>query len=412
MIATQGVKIHADRFSPLAAAPESPLRERTHAELRVLRESSQFRSLETPSGIDLCSNDYLGLASDPRLHRAVLAAVSASAQVASTGSRLLSGNSPDWEEIESEFANFVGDESALYFSSGYAANVGLLSSILRLGDIVFSDALNHASLIDGIRLSRAQKIIYPHADLPFLERALRENANAPGAKLIVTESVFSMEGDVAPLGELARLAQAHGADLIVDEAHAIGVCGREGRGIVAGLPDRSRILAAVYPCGKALASCGAFVCGTAMVKEYLVNHARSFIFSTANPPYIAHQIRAALALVRDAHDRRAHLRQVSTALRTELRAAGLACAPGETPIVPVILGSNLTTLQVSAELRFAGFGVKAIRPPTVPPGTARIRLSLTSAVSLEDIHRLAQALIASASARDAALERASEPSSA
>jgi 8-amino-7-oxononanoate synthase len=366
-------------------------------ELRKLREASQFRSLTIPRGIDLCSNDYLGLASDPRLKQAVLDAISSSARVASTGSRLLSGNSRAWEAIESEFASFVGAESALYFTSGYAANVGLLSSILQPNDIVFSDALNHASLIDGIRLSRARKIIYPHCDLQFLERALRENAHAFGAKLIVTESIFSMEGDLAPLEEILHLAKQYGAEVIIDEAHAIGVRGHEGRGIVAELPDHTRILAAIYPCGKALASCGAFVCCSAAVKDYLVNRARSFIFSTANPPYIAHQIRTALALAREAEDRRAHLRQISVTLRAALTAAGLACASGDTPIVPVILGSNEYALRVASELQSQGFAVKAIRPPTVPEGTARLRLSLTSDLSHEDVARLARALISATS---------------
>jgi 8-amino-7-oxononanoate synthase len=403
LIVTQGVKIQTDQLPPLAASPENDLRARIAADLRALREHSQFRSLDLPRGLNLCSNDYLGLAADPRLKQAVLAALSSSAYVGSTGSRLLSGNSRDWESIESEFANFVGADSALYFSSGYAANVGLLSSVLHDGDIVFSDALNHSSLIDGIRLSRARKIIYPHGDLRFLERALQENANTPAAKLIVTESIFSMEGDVASLDQLVKLANAHHSDLIVDEAHAIGVCGIEGRGIVAGLPDRSSILAAVYPCGKALASCGAFVCCSSAVKDYLVNHARSFIFSTAAPPYIAHQIRAALAIARAADARRAHLRQIAAALRAALAAVGLSCGSGDTPIVPVILGSNESALRVASELQSHGFAVKAIRPPTVPAGAARIRLSLTSEVSLEDVHRLAQALItAVSSVREAA----------
>ncbi len=384
-------------MSPLAASPENPLRARIDSDLRALRENSQLRSLDLPRGLDLCSNDYLGLASDPRLKQAVIDAVSAVPRVASTGSRLLSGNSRDWQEIESEFADFVGFDSGLYFSSGYAANVGLLSSIAQPNDIIFSDALNHASLIDGIRLSRAQKIIYPHRDLPFLENALRENASAPSAKLIVTESVFSMEGDIAPLEALANLAAAHNAFLIVDEAHALGVCGHEGRGLIAALPNRSRVLATIYPCGKALASCGAFVAGSAALKEFLVNNARSFIFSTANPPYIAHQIRAALALARAAEDRRAHLRKISRALHSALSAAGFSCGDGDTPIIPVILGSNETALRVAAELRSAGFAVKAIRPPTVPAGSARIRISLTSNVSLDDVHRLAHMLSSAAS---------------
>ena len=370
---------------------------RIDAELRVLREQSQFRSLDLPRGLNLCSNDYLSLAADPLLKQAVLAAVGSCERFASTGSRLLSGNSREWETIESEFAHFVGAESALYFSSGYAANVGLLSSVLQPGDIVFSDALNHASLIDGIRLSGARKIIYPHLDLQFLENALRENASTSGAKLVVTESIFSMEGDVAPLESLLKLAALYGAELIIDEAHAIGVCGLEGRGIVAGLPDPRRILAVVYPCGKALASCGAFVCASSAVKDYLVNRARSFIFSTATPPYIAHHIRAALALARAAEDRRVHLHQISAALRVALAAGGFHCGSADTPIIPVILGSNESALRVASELQSSGFAVKAIRPPTVSPGAARIRLSLTSEISLADVHRLARALLSAAS---------------
>jgi 8-amino-7-oxononanoate synthase len=376
---------------------DSDLRARIDAELAALREHSQLRSLDLSRGLDLSSNDYLGLASDPRLKQAVLDAVSAASRVASTGSRLLSGNSRDWQEIESEFAHFAGFDSALYFSSGYAANVGLLSSIAQPNDVVFSDALNHASLIDGIRLSRARKIIYPHRDMQFLENALRENAASTGAQIIVTESIFSMEGDVAPLENLANLAARFRAFLIVDEAHALGLCGPEGRGLVTAMSNRSRILAAVYPCGKALASCGAFVCCAAPVKNYLVNHARSFIFSTANPPYIAHQIRAALALARAAEDRRAHLREISVALRSALSTTGLNCGDGDTPIIPVILGSNESALRVASELQSAGFAVKAIRPPTVPPNSARIRISLNTAISLDDVHRLSRAISAAAS---------------
>ena len=369
---------------------------RIAADLQTLRENSQFRSLEILAGVNLCSNDYLGLARDPRLKQAVLAALESCNQLASTGSRLLSGNFRDWQELESEFAAFARSESALYFSSGYAANVGLLSSILQPGDLVFSDALNHASIIDGIRLSRAQKIIYPHRDLHFLERALRENQTAaPGAKLIVTESVFSMEGDIAPLAEILQLAEKYNAYLIADEAHALGVFGAQGCGLAAELPNRRRLLATVYPCGKALAGIGAFVCGSRALIAFLVNHARSFIFTTATPPYIAHQIRAALSLVQAADDRRAYLHKLAATLRAELSAAGISCGASASQIVPVILGSNEAALHVAAQLQSAGFAVKAIRPPTVPSGAARIRLSLTSEVTLEQIHRLARSLDAS-----------------
>ena len=366
---------------------------RVERELAALREDSQLRALDHLGGINLCSNDYLGLASDARLKQAVLDSVATARQMGSTGSRLLSGNSPEWEKLEAEFAAFAGTQAALYFGSGYAANVGLLSSLLKPGDVVFSDALNHASLIDGIRLSGAQKIIYPHADLSFLESKLRDHANAAGARVIVTESVFSMEGDVAPLVELLRLARKYRADLVVDEAHATGVCGPEGRGVAAELEIEREVLAIVHTCGKALAGAGAFVCCNSELKNYLVNRARTFIFSTAMPPYMAGQIRAALAIARAADDRRAHLCALATRLRQNLAAAGIGTGPSTTHIIPVFLGGNEAALHVAAQLQAAGFAAKAIRPPTVPAGTSRVRISLTSQISIEQIDRLAQVIV-------------------
>ncbi|MGB7025452.1 MAG: 8-amino-7-oxononanoate synthase [Candidatus Acidiferrales bacterium] len=376
------------------------LRDRIAGELESLRGQSQLRSLEILSGVNLCSNDYLGLAADPRLKQAVTEAVASARQLGATGSRLLSGNLREWEELETEFAEFAGTESALYFGSGYAANVGLLSSILRPGDIVFSDALNHASLIDGMRLSDAETIIYPHGDMQFLEDALREKSRSIGAKVIVTESIFSMEGDVARFEDLLRLAKTCDAELIVDEAHALGVCGPEGRGVVAELRCERGIFAIVYTCGKALASVGAFVCGDAKLKEFLINHARPFLFSTAMPPYIARQIHAALTIAREETSRRKHVNEISNALREGLSAAGLNYGASSTQIIPVILGTNETALHVAAQLQSLGFAVRAIRPPTVPAGTARIRISLTSRVTLADIHRLVGAIEAAVHSRD------------
>jgi 8-amino-7-oxononanoate synthase len=380
---------------------DSTMEQRIARELDSLREQSQFRTLETSdeaARVDLCSNDYLGLSTDPRLKQAVLEAVARAEQVGSTGSRLLSGNSREWEEIESEFAAFAGTEAALYFGSGYAANIGLLSSLLKSGDTVFSDALNHASLIDGIRLSGAAKVIYPHADLEFLEGALRDCADSPGARVIVTETVFSMEGDVAPLAALLALARKYDAAVIVDEAHATGVCGPEGRGVAAELGAEREMLAVVHTCGKALASAGAFVCGSGALRDHLINRARTFIFSTAMPPYLAGQIRAALALARVAESERAHLRAIASELREGLAAAGFTCGlnsrTGATQIVPVILGTNEAALHVASELQRSGFIVKAIRPPTVPLGTARVRISLTSKVTFEDTRRLIAAIAA------------------
>jgi 8-amino-7-oxononanoate synthase len=371
---------------------QHPIEQRMSRELDSLREQSQFRTLAIPDGLDLSSNDYLGLAADPRLKNAVAEAVARATKVSATGSRLLSGNSREWENLERDFAEFAGTKAALYFGSGYAANLGLLTSVLKPGDVVFSDALNHASLIDGIRLSGARKVIYPHANLQFLENALIDHANTPGSKLIVTESVFSMEGDVAPIDALLALAQKYGAGLVLDEAHATGVCGPQGRGIAAACCCEREILAIVHTCGKALASYGAFVCGSATLKEYLINRARTFIFSTAMPPYIAGQIRAAVAIARNADAERDHLARIASLLREKLAARGFDCGASATHIVPVMLGTNALALHVASELQRAGFGVKAIRPPTVPEGAARIRLSLTSRITTNEIHRLVEAM--------------------
>jgi 8-amino-7-oxononanoate synthase len=361
-------------------------------DLDRLRGESQLRTLDIPRGINLCSNDYLGLAGDPRLKRALIDAVSRAETVGSTGSRLLSGNSREWEELESDFARFAGTDAALYFGSGYAANLGLLGSLLKPGDVVFSDALNHASLIDGMRLSKAFKVKYPHGDMDFLENALREHAGGSGALVIVTESVFSMEGDVAPIERLLRLAKDYGAELIVDEAHATGVWGPQGKGIAAELHCEHDVLAIVHTCGKALASAGAFVCGSSALKKLLINHARTFIFSTAMPPYLAGQIRAALDLAIAADAERAHLRRIASSLRDAVSAAGLDTGSSTTQIVPIYLESNENALQVAAQLRDAGFAVRAIRPPTVPAGTSRIRISLTARITMNEIDTLARAI--------------------
>ena len=368
------------------------LRERMAQELDQLRAESQLRTLENPAGVNLLSNDYLGLAADPRLKEAVVQAISETRAVGGTGSRLLSGNAPEWEEAEAAFAQFAGTEAALYFGSGYAANIGLLSSVLKPGDTVCSDALNHASLIDGIRLSGARKVIFPHRDLAFLESALRQHAGEPGAKVIVTETIFSMEGDAASVDELLGLARAYRAALLFDEAHATGVSGPEGRGIAAEHVRAPEILAIVHTCGKALGSAGAFVCGSATLRDYLINRARTFIFSTAMPPYFARQIQAALALARGAEADRLHLREIGGLLRSELAARGFDCGHSASHIVPVILGSNEAALHFAAELRRAGFAVRAIRPPTVPARTARVRFSLNSRITREQIRALVQAM--------------------
>src|SRR5947209_4523239 len=272
--------------------------QRMASRLEELKDQSLLRDLTLVHGVNLCSNDYLGLSNDARLKLALLQCIEQEERVASTGSRLLSGHTAAWDELETTFARFAGTEAALYFNSGFSANTGLLSSILDSSDVVFSDALNHASLIDGLRLSRARKVIYPHRDLDFLERELQKSMDSSGLRVmlrvIVTESIFSMDGDRAPLHDIFQLAERYGAEVIVDEAHATGVCGPQGSGLLAELGLQEQSLAIVHTCGKALASMGAFVCGSKVLKQFLINHARSFIFSTAMPPYLAGQINAAL----------------------------------------------------------------------------------------------------------------------
>ena len=360
--------------------------------LANLRERSQLREFAQLRGVNFCSNDYLGLAEDSRLKLAVLEAVEESARVGGTGSRLLSGHDPVWNELEEQFASFVGTEAALFFSSGYAANLGLLSAVLGKDDIVFSDALNHASLIDGIRLSGVRRIIYPHCDLNVLEKELRAHEHETRRKIIVTESVFSMDGDIVDLRAMRNLAAIYGASLVVDEAHATAVHGPGGAGIVAQAGLAEEVLAVVHTCGKALASAGGFVCGSKVLREFLINHAPTLIFSTAMPAYIAGQIRAALRFAKGMDAERKLLLDRSNLLATELSAAGCHTPARHSQIIPVILGSNEDAVSAAKFLQEQGFAVRAIRPPTVPVGSARLRLSLTTRLTHEHIMAVLAAL--------------------
>jgi 8-amino-7-oxononanoate synthase len=355
--------------------------DRMKADLAALRAADQLRELAIPSGIQLNSNDYLGLSGHPRLKEAIARALQEDDRFASTGSRLLSGNHERWEQLETEFAEFAGAEAALYFPSGYAANVGLLSSVLKPEDLVFSDASNHASLIDGIRLSRARKVVFPHLDLNFLEDALRRH-DGDGRKVVVLESIFSMEGDRAPLDDLSTLCDRFGASLIVDQAHSVGVEMEPWRDV----------LAAVYPCGKALVSMGGFVAGSCGLRDYLVNHARTFIFSTALPPYVAAHVREAIALVSAADAERERVQELTGHLRQALLAAGFDIGRSDSQIIPIVLGTNETALRVASAAAEAGFAIRAIRPPTVPAGTARLRVSVNAALSIADLDQFVETM--------------------
>ena len=369
------------------------IEKRIRAELTALESQAQFRRVEVVRGVNLVSNDYLGLATDPRMRQAVLDAVQAAPRVASTGSRLLSGHDEAWDALEREFARWIGADAALYFTSGYAANLGLLSALLRPEDVVFSDSANHASLIDGLRLSKCRRVIFPHRDLNVLEDELGRRGAGPGERFIVVESIFSMEGDRAPLADLAGLAARHGAALIVDEAHATGVCGPNGRGCIAEAGLSGRIFATVHTCGKALAAAGAFVCGSESLRQFLINRARPFIFNTALPPYFAAQVATGMRLAAAAEEERAQLHVLSNFLRQELRAAGFDTAASDSQIVPVILGDNASTLAIASRLQGRGFGVRAIRPPSVPHGAGRLRVSVNARHSQSQLAEFAAALL-------------------
>ena len=362
--------------------------------LRALELRNQFRSLAEIHGVNFCSNDYLGLSGHPVLHEAVSRAVHQAKRIGGTGSRLLSGQTEEWHELEERFAAFAGTESALFFTTGYAANIGLLSSLVSKDDVIFSDALNHASLIDGMRLSGARKVIYPHLDLQVLEAALRQESGAPWRKVIITESVFSMDGDIAPIREIAALAEKYDAALILDEAHATAVHGPNGRGIAAQVGIVPQLLAVTHTCGKALGCAGAFVCGPAVLKEHLINHARTFIFSTALPSYFSQQITAALDLAGTMDLEREYLLKNAAHLIANLREHGFNTAGSASQIVPIVLGSNVDTLDAAEHLQRDGFAVRAIRPPTVPEGTSRLRLSLTTLIDRQELDRLVNSLIA------------------
>jgi 8-amino-7-oxononanoate synthase len=376
------------------------MRKRLEDELAALREQDQFRELSIPFGIDLGSNDYLGLSSNPRLKDAIVRAVNGDARVASTGSRLLSGNSERWEVLEAQFADFIGTEAALYFPSGYAANIGLLTSVLKRTDTVFSDSSNHASILDGIRLSFARKVVFPHLDLDYLETAMKRVTS--GNRVVVVESLFSMEGDRAPLRGLIALCSRYNAALIVDEAHSTGVEGPEGRGTVASIGRSETVLATVHTCGKALASMGAFVAGSRTLRDFLINRARTFIFTTALPPYCAAHIQEALKLVQEADGARARLKELGSYLRWNLKNVGFDTGASDSQIIPLVLGSNEAALRFATSVSSAGFCIRAIRPPTVPQGTARLRLSLNANLTLANLDAVTEALIA---ARDSEVVR-------
>jgi len=346
--------------------------------------------------LNFSGNDYLGLAGDPRLAAAAVRAI----ETAGTGARassLVSGRT-DWHaRLEAELAAFEGTEGALLFPTGYAANVGTITALVGAGDLVISDRLNHASLIDGCRLSGAKVRVFPHADIDALDHELAKHGDAR-RRLIVTDGVFSMDGDLAPLGELSQVAERHGAMLLVDEAHGTGVFGDRGRGACEMFHVQHSAIR-VGTLSKALGSQGGFVAGPRLLIDWLWNRARPQVFSTALAPACCAAASAALDIIDAEPERRRVLHERSANLRRELSTRGVAPQEGSTgPIVPVLLGDAGRTMAVAHDLHERGFLVGAIRPPTVPRGAARLRISVSAAHTSDDVNALAAAVAQSVAA--------------
>jgi len=359
----------------------------------------------------LCSNNYLGLADHPRVRDA--AAEAAMRYGAGAGaSRLVSGTMRIHRRLEERLADFKGSETALLFGSGYLANIGVVQALARPGEVVFSDSLNHASIVDGCRLAGAETFVYEHGDLEQLAWGLEEAAGR--GSLIVTDGVFSMDGDLAPLEGIVELARRHDVRVMVDEAHATGALGPGGRGAVAaaGLADEVDVV--VGTLGKALGSYGAFVCCERRTAEYLVNTARTLIFSTAPPPPSVAAAMAALELLRDEPRRVEKLQRNAAVLREALADAGLGTPPGDTQIVPLVIGEAAATAAASERALERGVFAQAIRPPTVPVDGSRLRLTVMASHTKSELREAGKALAAALppAVRKAAAQRALEGQSA
>ena len=365
------------------------------------------RTLAMGRGVDFCTNDALGLASDKRVAEAAAQAASVEG-AGSKAARLLGGHRALHDALEREAAKWLGTERALLFPSGYQANVGVLSTLAEAGDVVASDAKNHASIIDGLRLSRAQTAIFAHNDPDALDRAL-SHATSAKRRLIAVESVYSMDGTLAPLNDYARLAERHDAWLIVDEAHAVGLYGPQGQGRVATMDDASRVVARIVTGGKALGVAGALVAAAGPVVDVLVNRARSFVFTTAPPPPVVAALRKAVDIVASDDALRLRPHAKAARLRGVLHGAGLK-TPGTSPIVFVHIGSAEAAARVAALVQKDGFDVRAVRPPTVAPGQSGLRLVVHAGHSDSVIDRLAASLLlACQGERHPAPEVASRP---
>ncbi|MBY9063718.1 8-amino-7-oxononanoate synthase [Sphingomonas yunnanensis] len=359
--------------------------------LAELAARDRLRTLAPRRGIDFSSNDYLALAAAPRLRGAAAAALERGVALGSGGSRLLRGNDPEHEALEAEGARFFGSDAALFFGSGYAANTALFAALPQAGDLVVYDALVHASAHDGMRLGRAEAEATPHNDADAVASTIAawRGRGGTGTPWIAVESLYSMDGDRAPLADLAAVAERHEAMLVIDEAHATGVWGERGSGLAEVLDGRENVIT-LKTFGKALGCEGALVCSSRLVRDFLVARARPFIFSTAPAPLAAAVARAALAILADEPERR--LRLHALIAHAGARLGPLGATVTGTQVMPLLVGEDRAALDLAAAVQRAGFDVRAIRPPTVPAGSARLRLSLTLHVGAAEIDALANAV--------------------
>lgn len=371
---------------------------RIKEQLAGIRKQGLFRELRTLSGpqepvvikdgrecLLMASNSYLGITTHKEVVAAALEAT-ANYGTGSGGSRLISGNTVLHEELERALADFKGTEAAIVFNTGYMANLGVISSLADQGDVIFSDELNHASIIDGCRLSRAKVKVYRHGDLNHLESLIAEELSG-GRKLIVTDGVFSMDGDLAPLPGIVELAREYGAMVMVDDAHGTGVLGANGQGTAEHFGLKEQIDIQLGTLSKALGSEGGFAAGDEELIQYLRNRARTFIFSTGLAPGVIAAALAALKVVDLEPWRRERLKENANRLRDGLTAMGYRVIPTETPIIPVLVGEAETTVALARALDEGGVFAPAIRPPTVPPGTCRIRVTVMASHTTEHIDR-------------------------
>jgi 8-amino-7-oxononanoate synthase len=346
-------------------------------DLDELARRGRLRELAPAAGIDFTSNDYLGLAESPELRQAATDALARGIPVGAGGSRLLRGNHPEHEALEAEAAAFFGSETALYFGSGFMANFSIFATLPQKGDLVVYDALIHASVHQGIRAGRAEHVAAAHNDAAAVEDAIRSwrKGGGKGRPWVAVETLYSMDGDRAPLADLATLAERHDGMLVLDEAHATGVFGPDGRGLGAAAEGRANVIS-LHTCGKALGAMGGLVCAPRIMLDFLVNRCRPFIYATAPSPLLAATVRAALELCRNEPERRERLSRLVAHTGGELRRL-CGIEPSGSQIQPVIVGSDARAVSIAAAMRAHGYDIRAIRPPTVPEGTSRLRIALT-----------------------------------